>query len=94
MSCYAWEHGTITLPSGQAPVLRRLLTEAAEARITTLGVEAEKGSDSLKSLTPAKRRELRLWHHDSLLGNLDEEAVWLLQRYGDKTRATQWARPT
>ena len=94
MSCYAWEHGTITLPSGQATVLRKVLTAAAESRITALGADAEKGWNHLKKLTPAKRRDLRVWDQSCPLDALDGEAVWLLQRYDDKTRTTGWARPT
>lgn len=89
MSCYAWGHGTTTLPSGQATVLRKVLTAAAESRITALGADAEKGWNHLKKLTPAKRRDLRVWDQSCPLDALDGEAVWLLQRYDDKTRKTR-----
>ena len=92
MSCYAWEHGTITLPSGYAPALRKTLNEAAESRITALTADAEKAWAYLKSLTPAKRREARTW--DSPLDHLDTDAVWLLQRYDHKAGKSTWARPT
>ena len=92
MSRYAWEHGTITLPSGQATVLRKVMTQAAESRIAALTADTNRGWDYLKSLTPAKRRAVNTW--DATLDRLNEDAVWLLQRYDDKTRSTSWARPT
>lgn len=92
MSRYAWEHGTITLPSGQATVLRKVMTQASEDRITALTADTTRGWDYLKSLTPAKRRAVNTW--DSVLGKLNEDAAWLLQRYNVKTRTSGWARPT
>ena len=92
MSCYDWEHGTIKLPAGQAPILRKLLAEAAERRIVALTAETDRGWDYLKKLSLAKRRDLRTW--DSFLEKLDQDALWLLQRYDGTTRSTAWARPT
>jgi len=92
MSRYAWEHGTITLPSGQATVLRKVMMQAAENRIDTLTADTNRGWNYLKSLTPARRRAVNTW--DATLDRLNEDAVWLLQRYDDKTRSTSWARPT
>lgn len=94
MSCYAWEHGTITLPSGQAPVLRKVLTDAAESRIASLTADADKAWSHIKKLSPAKRENTFSWNHDSALDSLDDEAIWMLQRYDDKSRTTRWARPT
>ena len=92
MSCYAWEHGTITLPSGQSPLLRKALTDAAESRIAKLTADADKAWAYLQSLTPAKRREVHAW--DSPLRDLDEDAIWLLQRYDPATGSTAWKRAT
>lgn len=92
MSCYAWEHGTITLPSGQAPALRKALTAAADAHIAKLTADTTKAWDYLKSLTPAKRRDLDTWN--SPLKNLDYETMWLLQRYDCTTGKSSWTRPT
>mgnify|MGYP001216254049 CR=1 FL=1 len=92
MSCYAWEHGTITLPSGQAPLLRKALTEAAEKRIATLSADAAAAWDLLRVLPAAKRAQVAGW--DSRFDRLDPEAVWLLQRCGAKAGKTGWARPT
>ena len=92
MSCYAWEHGTITLPSGQATVLRKVMTQAADNHIATLTADTTRGWNYLKSLTPTKRRAVNTW--DSVLDKLNEDAVWLMQRYNDKTRSSEWAKPT
>lgn len=92
MSCYAWEHGTITLPTGQAPVLRKVLMTAAEKRIATLNNDIDKAWNYLKSLTPAKRREVAPWNCKQL-ENLDDDTLWLLQRHDGAGKHT-YARPT
>lgn len=91
MSCYAWEHGTITLPAGQAPVLRKLITAAAESRIVKLTADAERAWTYLKSITPAKRAAVSPWNCDDLKG-IDGEVMWLLQRYDHQTGKSKIGR--
>lgn len=92
MSCYAWEHGTITVPSGQAPMLRKALTDAAEKRIAALAADAAAAWDLLRVLSPAARAKVAGW--DPRFDRFDPEAVWLLQRCGAKAGKTGWGRPT
>lgn len=93
MSCYAWEHGTITLPSGQAPILRKVLTEAAEAHIARLTADTDTAWAYLKRLSPAKRAAVSWWNCDTLQ-NLNGDVLCLLQHYDSQTRTSTWKRPT
>lgn len=99
MSCYEWERGTIKLPTGQAPVLRKLLNDAAEKHIAELTAGVNKGWEVLKKLPPAKRTllewnaELNAAHHALENLGLNEDCYALLRRY-DAKDAPSWSRPT
>lgn len=56
MSCYAWERGTITLPTGVPAKLRAALRRDADAHITALTAELDRARSHLCSLTPTRRR--------------------------------------
>lgn len=91
MSCYEWEHGTITLPSSYAPKLREVLKTAAEKRIEKITADTTRAWDHLKKMTPTKRAAVRTWD-DPLLRELDDDTLWLLQSY--ESGKYVWRKPT
>jgi len=91
MSCYEWEHGTITLPSSYVPQLRQALNNAAAKRIDKITADTTRAWDHLKKMTPAKRAEVRTYN-DPVLRDMDDETLWLIQAY--ESGKYRWRKPT
>lgn len=81
MSCYAWERGTITLPTGAPAQLRATLGRAADTYIAALTAETTRAWNHLRSLPPARRRLAADNMDDPVLRSLTEPARELLFRY-------------
>lgn len=95
MSCYEWEHGTITLPSGQAPKLRAVLRKAADERVAAATADIERAWKHLRSLTVAQRRTAHSYS-DPVLRELDMDVLHLMQtteRRNGKV-ISNWGKPT
>lgn len=96
MSCYAWEHGTITLPTGQPALLRAALARAADAHIAALSAEVDRAWNRLRAMTPAQRRDHARIAGDPVLSTLSEQVHFLMcrsERVGN-TSVTRWRKPS
>lgn len=70
MSRYAWEHGTITLPTGQPAQLRAALQRAADAQIAALTAETDRAWNRLRTMTPAQRADHSRIANDPIVSTL------------------------
>ena len=96
MSRYAWEHGTITLPTGQPAQLRAALQRAADAQIAALTAETDRAWNRLRTMTPAQRADHSRIANDPIVSTLSEQAHFLMchwERRGN-TSAPRWRKPS
>ncbi|MFA5707519.1 hypothetical protein [Mycolicibacterium sp.] len=96
MSRYAWERGTITLPTGEPAKLRAALRRDAAAHIATLAAEVARAWSHLRTMSPAQRRKAALTGNNHVLSELSEEANSLLQQYEYRKGAShvRWRNPS
>ena len=96
MSCYAWEHGTITLPTGEPAKLRAAMNRAAEAHISQMAAEVERAWNRLRDMTPAQRRDHARIADDPILSAMSEQAHSLMQHYErrDEKMLLRWRKPS
>lgn len=93
MSCYEWEHGTITLPSGVAPKLREVLNREAEERIAKITADVQCVWEHVRKMTPSTREKIDYWDYPAFR-DIDEEALGMMRRHDFGAQKSTWRKPT
>lgn len=89
MSCYEWERGEFTLPTGAASKLKAHLDMHVERQAEALIKETSSAWETLKKVPVAKRENTLIFGRD----HLSDSARELMRRYDPQTRKTVIRKP-